>query len=187
MNLYLRKSLLFVWVFLICSPEIVLAKENSALNNKHQKIIQDFPAVKHVTATGLSQMKKDDVVIFDVREPGEYKVSHIEEAIWVSPKITTEEFLSKYSDQVNGKTVVLYCSVGHRSSVLAEKVQSGLNASGSQAVYNLEGGLFNWHNENKPLVTSGAKATDFIHPYNFYWGRMVNRKSKKRYKVEVKQ
>lgn len=183
MNSYLKTSILSVSILLTLLSGIALAKENEALSAKHQKLIKAFPEVDHLSSDEFNQMEKDNVVIFDVRKPDEYEVSHIEKAIWVSPKISSEDFLEKYSDELKDKTVILYCSVGHRSSVLAEKIQDGLFASGSEAVYNLEGGLFKWHNDNLPLVTEDAQPTDFIHPYNFYWGRMVNQKSKKRYEL----
>jgi len=51
----------------------------------------------------------------------------------------------------------------------------------SSKIYNLENGIFGWHNESRPLVVN-SNATDYVHPYNFVWGRMVNRKDLKRYK-----
>lgn len=173
-------------VILMMSSYAALAKENTALRAKHQKIIQDFPSVKHVSAQDLQEMKKDDVIIFDIRERGEFGVSHMATAIFVPPEISADDFLNQYREKAKGKTVVFYCSVGQRSSILANKVQDALITSGSGPVYNLEGGLFNWHNENLPLVTPSAEPTEYIHPYNYFWGRMVNQKSKKRYKSKDK-
>jgi len=165
---------------------VAWAEDNAALSQKHEKLIQAFPTVEHITAEALQGLETGSVMIFDVREVDEYEVSHIRQAIHVSPKISAENFLDQYRDAANGKTFIFYCSVGHRSSILAEKVQDKLIASGSGPIYNLEGGLFNWHNQNRPLVTEQAESTDYIHPYNFYWGRMVNQKDKRRYKSVTK-
>lgn len=173
-------------VILMTTSNAAMAKENTALSAKHQKIIQDFPNVKHISIQDLQELPKDEVIVFDIRERDEFSVSHMAEAIFVSPKISANDFLSQYREKAKGKSVVFYCSVGQRSSILANKVQDELTTSGSGPVYNLEGGLFKWHNENLPLVTPEAEATDYIHPYNYFWGRMVNQKSKKRYKNEDK-
>ena len=162
------------------------AKDNPKLTAKHEKIINDFPTVQHISNDKFSALDKDEVIIFDIREADEYEVSHMEGAILVSPSLPLETFLSKYTQKTKGKTVLFYCSVGQRSSILAKDVQENLTALGSGPVYNLEGGLFKWHNDKLPLVTTSAETTEYIHPYNYFWGRMVNDKSKKRYKNEDK-
>ena len=183
--MYKHFTIFIVAGILTLASGFSLAAENKALSGKHKKIIKAFPSVQHVSADELGKMQADDIVVFDVREPEEYNVSHIEGAILVAPKISAEDFIATYGEMVEDKTVVLYCSVGHRSSVLAEKVQTQLTAASSGAVYNLEGGLFKWHNESMPLVTTNAEPTEYIHPYNFYWGRMVNQKSKRRYQPDT--
>lgn len=162
----------------------ISAQENSALSVKHEKIMQDFPEVAHISSDELRQIETRKALIFDVRETNEYNVSHMPSAILVSPKMPTQDFLEKYSGAATGKTVIFYCSVGQRSSIFARRVQDSLKSSGATAVFNLEGGLFNWHNENLPLVTPTNNSTEYIHPYNQFWGRMVNQKSKTRYKLE---
>lgn len=186
MKLFFKFFSLAAAVVLMTISSAALAKENTALRAKHQKIIQDFPTVQHVSIEDFQKIEKDEVLIFDIRESGEYSVSHIEGAVLVSPQISAYEFLSQYRHKAKAKTVVFYCSVGQRSSILADKVQEELKLSGSGPIYNLEGGLFKWHNESLPLVTSSAKPTDYIHPYNYFWGRMVNQKSKRRHKAQDK-
>ncbi len=76
--------------------------------------------------------------------------------------------------RVNGKTAVFYCSVGVRSSRLAERVAQGLKARGAVAVDDLAGGIFAWHGEARPLVDAKGP-TDFVHPYDATWGRLLAR------------
>lgn len=159
--------------------------ENAALSAQHKKIIQDFPSVQHISNDKFSALDKDTVVIFDIREADEYAVSHVAGAVFISPNLQPETFLTEYTEKTKGKTVLFYCSVGQRSSILAQNVQDDLTAAGSGPVYNLEGGLFKWHNDKLPLVTAGAAPTAYIHPYNSFWGRMVNDNTKKRYKRET--
>lgn len=155
-----------------------------ALSKIHSDIEQSYPALSHVSAAEMHALlaaKRADILLLDVRKDKEYAVSHIDGAIRVDPDITAAEFMALYGPQAAGKDVVLYCSVGRRSSRLAARLRRDLHASGAQSVSNLEGGIFNWHNKAQPLV-SPAGATDHVHPYNRWWGRLVTRKDKIAYK-----
>jgi len=154
---------------------------NKALISTHNVISSRYKAVPHLKARDVNKMDKGSYVIFDVREKGEYAVSHIEDAIWVDPSIDTATFYEKFSDVITDKTLILYCSVGARSTKLAAKLLD--DREDELNIYNLENGIFGWHNESRPLFQA-AKSTEFVHPYNRIWGRMVNRKELKRYKTE---
>lgn len=171
------RRFIFIMLALTTIGTTALAQSNSALQKKHDKIIRDFPAVTHISPSDLDDMSTSDIMIFDVREPKEYAVSHIDGAINVSPDIGADKFMSRYGQISEGKTIVLYCSVGHRSSALAQRLEDrGID----QDVYNLQGGAFNWHNEGRDLV-GGEGNTRAIHPYNIFWGRMINDRSEARY------
>ena len=163
------------------SSNVAVAKENKALAKKHAKIEQQFPDVQHVQANDPMLLNSEDVVVFDVREEKEYAVSHLNNAIRVDPKINPEDFVTAFAEKTKDKQVVFYCSVGQRSSRLAQRTQSTLIANGAKAAYNLQGGIFNWHNEQRDLVTPDNTPTERVHPYNAYWGRMVNDRSKTAY------
>ena len=45
------------------------------------------------------------------------------------------------------------------------------------------GGIFAWHNGERALVRTKA-ATDFVHPYNSWWGGYLQRRDKARYRPE---
>lgn len=158
---------------------------NKALVKTHAKIMKNYEGVSHIDAQALSQMDEDSYILFDVREKDEFEVSHIENSIWVDPSIKVSSFTQQYAGPIGDKTVILYCSVGVRSSRLAEKLMTSRPETDSSPIYNLENGVFGWHNENRPLVSETA-STDYIHPYNRLWGRMVNRKSLRRYEQEEK-
>ena len=40
-------------------------------------------------------------------------------------------------------------------------------------VYNLEGAIFKWTNEGKPLVDSDEKETQYCHPFNAMFGTLI--------------
>ena len=99
----------------------------------------------------------------------------------MDPGIWQRTFLKRHGEAVKGKTVVFYCSVGVRSSKLAAKLQKALAARGAKAVYNLQAGIFNWHNERRPLTT-GSAPTSFVHPFDDHWGQLVERRDLLRYR-----
>ena len=41
-------------------------------------------------------------------------------------------------------------------------------------VSNLEGSIFRWSGEGRPLVDPKGKSTRLVHPYNPYWGRLLD-------------
>jgi len=147
----------------------------------HKKIKADYNDVHHIEADAFSALDRDNLIIFDVRKQSEYDVSHIDGAIRVDPAIHPDEFARIFGDRLEGKTAVFYCSVGKRSSGLASRVAGVIDENGANASYNLTGGLFQWRNEARPLVQDAQTKTRFIHPYNNYWGRLINDKSAIRY------
>jgi 3-mercaptopyruvate sulfurtransferase SseA len=64
--------------------------------------------------------------------------------------------------------VVTYCAVGYRSAEFATR----LRAAGFTHVQNLEGSIFQWANEHRPLVRDGTSASR-VHPYSKSWGRLL--------------
>lgn len=165
-------------ILLLCSPIVVasytlLATDNSGLAEVHNAIEYEFANVRHIDGDQLSKLKEEEIILFDVRETSEYNVSHLKDAIHVDPEMLADDFVEKFSDISNEKTVIFYCSVGQRSSDFADRVQGALISSGAKAAYNLEGGIFKWHNERRVLFDKNAKPTQYVHPYDAIWGRMV--------------
>ncbi len=153
-----------------------------SLQSIHQRIEADYATVKHIQATNLEVLLHagDNVVLFDVREIEEYVVSRLDGAERIDPDIETDAFIERFGGALQGKLVVFYCSVGVRSSELAERVQDALRQTGAYAVYNLEGGIFNWHNEFRHLVTDSGK-TSYVHPYSDHWSQLLKRRDLVRY------
>ena len=135
-----------------------------------------WPEVAQLPAADLEARIKAGRVplLFDVREDGEYHVSHLQGAERVDPKTEPASLATRFGDKVRGRDVVFYCSVGMRSSNLAAEAQDALMKAGATAVYNLQGGIFGWHNERRALVDANGP-TDFVHPYDKKWGTLVAR------------
>lgn len=155
--------------------------EAFTLGSVKQQVLRDYKNVAHLETSELQSMmdKKEDVLIFDVRETSEFDVSHIPGAIRVPPSSWGWQFLRKYGDGVKGKKVVFYCSVGVRSSIMAQRVREGLEERGAKKIYNLNGGVFAWHNERRSLINAGG-TTPYVHPYDKHWGSLVDRQNETR-------
>lgn len=111
------------------------------------------------------------ILFVDAREPEEYSVSHIKDAISVGyDKLDLSPL-----DTVDKKTrIIVYCSVGFRSEKVSEKLQE----KGFENVSNLYGGIFEWKNRGLPVVNSKNQPTEKVHAFNKIWGIWLNKGKK---------
>lgn len=165
-------------VFALTRYNTARAYQPSDLPEIEARVRQDYSGVVQLAPEQFAAMRTASApVVVDVREPDEFAVSHISGAVRVDPNVSVDRFIESFAVPAAGRDVVLYCSVGVRSSRLAESVAKALQSRGSGRVYNLEGGLFRWHNEQRELVDSRGP-TDRIHPYDSHWGGLVARQDR---------
>lgn len=117
-------------------------------------------------ADWLANKRRPPPVLLDVRTPAEWDVSHLPGARRVDPRASADSAAEGVTKQT---PIVTYCAVGYRSGEMASR----LRAAGFSDVHNLEGSIFQWANEHRPLVR-GQKAVSQVHPYNTFWGRLLN-------------
>ena len=121
-----------------------------------------FPEVRQLSTAELNIWLADEnrskPLLLDARTSEEYQVSHLDNA-----KLADED-LQAVAGIDHTTPIVAYCSVGYRSSAIARRLQ-GL---GYQNVFNLEGSIFKWVNENRPIYV-GGKQTTKVHPYQRFW------------------
>lgn len=154
---------------------------SSPLAAIEEQVAREYPAVTHLPAGDLEpRLGTDDVVLLDVREPDEFAVSRLPGAVRVDPGLSERQFREKFAQRIAGKTVVVYCSVGVRSSKLALRVSGAARDLGAAGLVNLRGGIFGWANARRPLVTGGG-GTDHVHPYSRGWSRYIDDQSRARY------
>ncbi len=135
-----------------------------------EMVERDFPGVEHVSVEELNRRLQSATephpVLLDVREEAEYAVSHLPGAIRVSPGSETTDYI----ESLNPDTpIVAYCSVGYRSSELAEK----LTERGFTNVENLEGSIFEWANRGYLVERDGHEVRE-VHPFDERWGSLLN-------------
>lgn len=147
------------------------------LSELEQGIARSHPEIEHITPAAFDAWGRQDrpVIVLDVREEDEYAVSHLEGALRVSPQASADDVVALIGNGAQDADIVFYCSVGVRSSKLASRVADRLERAGAHRIANLSGGVFRWHNEARPL-TVGNRPTEFVHPYDATWKRLVERK-----------
>lgn len=134
------------------------------------KIRHDFPGVTRIStselAASLADRSRPAPLLLDVRTQAEYDVSHLRNAQHIDP-----EAVATAVTAAKDQPIVTYCSVGYRSGAFAQRLQ----AAGFSHVANLEGSIFRWANEGRP-VFRGAEQVAQVHPYNRVWGLLLQKK-----------
>jgi rhodanese-related sulfurtransferase len=161
---------------LLASP-VAHAEQNAALAAVEADLKKAYPNVELVSPDALDEWRNagKPLVVIDARTEAEFAVSHIEGARRVDPRLSPAGFRDTFGADLAGKTVVVYCAVGARSAKLADRIGPMAREAGASGVYNLEGGIFRWHNESRPLVGPSGK-TDEVHPYATSSERLITRK-----------
>jgi rhodanese-related sulfurtransferase len=134
------------------------------------KIRHDFPQVRRITTAELAAWVHDEQrkapLLLDVRTEPEFAVSHLRGALRVDPGSSVAAL-----DLPKDEPIVTYCSVGYRSGEYAQK----LNEAGYRNVVNLQGSIFKWANEGRP-VYRGGRRVEKVHPFNKQWGAFLHEK-----------
>ena len=137
-----------------------------------RQVREDFPAVRQMSTRQLADLlashSQGQIVLLDARSADEFDVSHLRGAVRAN---TARKALDALGAGVADRIVVTYCSVGYRSSKLADE----LRGRGVANLYNLEGSLFQWANEGRPLHR-GDEPADQVHPYDDEWGQLLDRR-----------
>ena len=116
------------------------------------------------------QQMNDTILILDAREREEYEVSHINDAKFVGYDLfSTEDVSEEIIDK--STPIVVYCSIGIRSEDIGEK----LKKVGFTNVKNLYGGIFEWKNNDYPIIDSEGKETENVHTYSRFWSKWLNK------------
>ena len=104
-------------------------------------------------------------LLVDARSAEEFAVSHLRDALHF---VSVDQLKGRLAG--NSQPVIVYCSMGYRSSAVAEKLQK----AGVTNVWNLEGSLFAWANEGRPVYRGTTLlAPAVVHPYDSKWGKLL--------------
>ena len=137
-----------------------------------QSVRERHPSVPQLSTGAvrawLADSARPQPLLLDARAPAEYQVSHLRDAR-LAPDLGAA--LRLLEGRARDLPVVVYCSVGVRSSALAEK----LLRAGWRNVSNLEGSIFEWANLGYPLFR-GTEPASKVHPYDANWGKLLERR-----------
>ncbi|MDH3308859.1 MAG: rhodanese-like domain-containing protein, partial [Acidimicrobiia bacterium] len=126
-------------------------KKRARIEEVYARSKRLFASVPELTVDELDRLAAStDVVLVDVRAAKEQAISMIPGAV------TAREFESS-SSLYSGRTVVAYCTVGHRSGLYAKKLLD----RGWQA-FNLKGAILAWTHADRDLEIEGV-ATRRVH------------------------
>lgn len=150
-----------------------------------------FPDVPEITPGTLaaelagSPARGPAALLLDVRTKAEYDVSHLAGATHAPDAKAALRLAASLSP---GARIITYCSIGYRSAQAARELAEANHAN----VVNVDGGIFRWANEGRPIVrvrdavvssgnASASKATNSVtipattvHPYDAQWGQLLN-------------
>ena len=87
-----------------------------------------------------------DIIILDVRTTQEFNTGYINGAI----SIPVSQLTQRLGELDTGKTILVYCASGGRSSTAANTLIT--NGFDVEKVYNLQGGITAWKNAHLPIV-----------------------------------
>ena len=129
-----------------------------------------FPSVRQISTAALDQWLTDGSrprpLLVDVRTADEFFVSHLPGARRLDPGASA---IPRDWGSTKTVPVVFYCSVGYRSSQMAER----MTGKGWTNVFNLEGSIFEWANEGRP-IEAGGHSVRVVHPYNATFGKLLH-------------
>jgi rhodanese-related sulfurtransferase len=137
-----------------------------------QNIRKRFPDVRQLSTQQLADWLADSnnrpsPILIDVRRIEEFKVSHLPGAHWADTVKAVRAL-----PRPDSRPIVVYCSVGYRSSALAGELQK----AGLTNVWNLEGSIFAWANEGRPVHRGREPLVPpKVHPYDKKWGQLLNK------------
>ena len=164
-----NNKILFVFVISVMINSYVIGDDELTWKTVLAEIRQKFPEVSQITTTDfqawLDDKDREKPIILDVRSEKEFKLSHIRDARHAGSKRERNRLRRHMRPD---KPIVVYCSVGYRSSKVAQAFLRG----GFTNVFNLEGSIFKWANEGRDVIADNGMANK-VHPYNAHWGMLL--------------
>lgn len=155
---------------LICAFCSAAFGDEVAFDKMKQLVRRRFPQIAQLSTAELAEWlqtkSRAQPILLDVRTAEEFRVSHLRGAIQVDPAAKAADLVPVVR---SGRPIVTYCSVGYRSSAVAER----LVKAGVPQVRNLKGSIFQWANEGRALESDGKPAAK-VHPYNATYGMLLN-------------
>lgn len=112
----------------------------------------------------ITDTKRVRPIVFDLRGADAWNVSHLPGALPLDVNAAPENL-----GLARDTPIVSYDEVGFRSAKFSRR----LRAAGFAKTYVLDGGIFSWANDRRPLeADDGSKATR-VYPFNAVWAKLL--------------
>ena len=161
--------ILIVLPILIGAAVALFAGRPLAFEVVRRMTVRKFPDVRWIEPAQLARWREDpgraQPVVLDARTQAEYDISHLRDAARIDPY---RPLLRPLRGMPKDTAIVVYSSVGYRSA----RVAYWLGRQGYTRVANLDGSIFRWANEGRPVIRDGRPVTE-VHPYDERWGLML--------------
>jgi len=154
-------------IFILISTFSFSQETVSDLLKKH-----NTRSVPYISVQELA-MPKTKAIILDAREPKEYEISHIKDALCVGYDFFDIDSITNEIPNKESK-IVVYCSIGIRSEDVAVK----LKKAGYTNVFNLYGGIFEWKNKDFIVYNSDESETENVHTFTEEWSHWLKKGTK---------
>jgi rhodanese-related sulfurtransferase len=167
---WLRVVLVVLVVPLLIGAGVaLLAGRPIAFEVVRRLTLRKFPDVRWIEPAELQRWRDDpgrpQPVVLDARTQAEYDVSHLRDAARIDPY---RPLLRPLRGMPKDTAIVVYSSVGYRSA----RVAYWLGRQGYTRVANLDGSIFRWANDGRPVIRDGRPVMQ-VHPYDERWGLML--------------
>lgn len=153
-----RVVLTAAWaLFLAMATWLLTAPPGGSLEEVMADVRAEFPEIQRIDPAELAPMLAPGSTppqLFDVRSPEEFEVSHLPGASRMPPNASLR-MAGALLDRT--RPAVLYCSIGYRSASLVDS----LRRAGWTNVWQLEGSIFRWATEGRPIEPGAA-----VHPHS---------------------
>lgn len=155
----------FVVIFILHAVLATAQDSVDKLLSKYNSLSVPYISVEELKM----QQNNDKIYILDAREPAEFEVSHLKNALFVGYNDFSEQLVLK---EIKDKSspIVVYCSLGIRSEKIAEQ----LLRAGYTNVKNLYGGIFIWKNKGYKIFDASGKETEKVHAFSKHWSKYLS-------------
>lgn len=133
-----------------CAAAACSQAETKAPSTQTTEATQTVWQAAHVDAKGASALLSShpEIIVLDVRTPGEIQNGHIQGAIFAD--FNSSEFESQLAELDRTAPYIVHCHSGGRST----KALTALEEMGFTNITHMDGGISGWNKADLPLTRS---------------------------------
>ncbi|MGQ9616171.1 MAG: rhodanese-like domain-containing protein [Spirochaetota bacterium] len=138
----LNTSIVFILAIFLMSAFLPKLLDGEAKSRQVLRSVKPGVAYRLIN----KECQHSEVVILDVRTPGEFATGHLENAINID--FHSESFVDELENLDRNKTYIVYCASGGRSLMALYR----MGELGFLRVYDINGGIAAWKKRGLPVI-----------------------------------